>query len=93
MNCQNNSACATLKKNVVSGPAPGEDITAEWEAFFFFFFPKKRFFFKKFQSFLKKWGKKKNYGRPTGHNFGHPLDRKQTFFKGGLALKVMQLNK
>ena len=21
-------------------------------------------------------------GRPTGHNFGHPLYRKQTFFKG-----------
>ena len=21
--------------------------------------------------------------RPSGHNFGHPLDRKQTSFKGG----------
>ena len=24
-------------------------------------------------------------GRPSGHNFGRPLDRKQTFFKGGLT--------
>ena len=23
-------------------------------------------------------------GLPTGHNYGHPVDRKQTFFKGGL---------
>ena len=25
--------------------------------------------------------------RPTGHNFCHPLDRKETFFKGGLIEK------
>ena len=25
---------------------------------------------------------KKNCGRPTGFNFSHPLDRKQTFFYG-----------
>ena len=26
-----------------------------------------------------------NCGRPTGHNFGHPLDRKQTFFMDSLV--------
>ena len=30
----------------------------------------------------KKWKKEKNCGRPSGHNFGHPLDRNQTFFYG-----------
>ena len=28
--------------------------------------------------------RKRFCGRPTGHNFGHPLDRILTFFKGGL---------
>ena len=45
-----------------------------------------------FQHFLhhfyteKKIFKKKRRfcGLPTGHNYGHPVDRKQTFFKGGL---------
>ena len=32
----------------------------------------------------KKCGKK-NCGRPTDHNYGHPLDRKQKVFLGGLA--------
>ena len=34
----------------------------------------------------KKKKKKKIGGRPSGHYFGHPLDRKQTFFKGGLII-------
>ena len=33
---------------------------------------------------------KKNWGLPTGHYHCHPLDRKQTFFKGGpMYLKVL----
>ena len=48
--------------------------------FFFFFF----FFFPKLDNvFLpnkNKCGKKKNCSRPTGHYYGHPLDRKQTIF-------------
>ena len=52
---------------------------------FFFIFAKKFFFLKKWtilsnKTILKCGGKKS--GRPTGHNFGHPLDRKQTFFCG-----------
>ena len=40
-----------------------------------------------FLSKKKKNGKKRFCGRPTGHNSGHPLNRKQTlFFKGGLRI-------
>ena len=64
-----------LKKMLFLVQRPGDYITAEWELFFFANFI---FFWLKFHHFLQK--KKKNCGRPTGHNFGHPLDRKQTFF-------------
>ena len=68
---------------------PGDFITAEWELFALFFCG---------QDFIillpkKKTEKKDFCGRPTGHNFGHPLHRKHTFFKGGLmgicALRVI----
>ena len=51
-------------------------------SFFFFIWPIYLFFFVKISSFSykNKNEKKKNCGRPTGHNFGHPLHRKQTFF-------------
>ena len=46
---------------------------------FFFFI---QFFFQRFQyfSYPKKKGKKRICGHPSGHNFGHPLDRKETSF-------------
>ena len=52
-----------------------------------FFFQFSFFFFSKVSIIFllkkKKRGKKeRNCGRPSGHNFGHPLYRKQTFFKG-----------
>ena len=52
--------------------------------FFFSFLQKKLvFFFPKMENTKKKnVKKKKNCGHPTGHNFGHPLDRKHTFFYG-----------
>ena len=56
--------------------------------FFFFIFEKKKVFPKMDNIFLSKknkCGKKiNNYGRLTGHNYGHPLDRKQTFFMDSL---------
>ena len=67
-----------FKKMLFPVQRPGEDITAEWELFLFHF-ANSFFFVKNFNIFLKK-KEKKNCGRPTGHNFGHPLDRKQTFF-------------
>ena len=65
---------------------PGEDITAEWELFFFSL-PIFLFLVKNFKISLQKIRggtkeKKKNCGRATGHNFCHPLDRRQTFFLG-----------
>ena len=58
---------------------------------FFFQFPikkKKRSKIFSFSLTKKKLEEKKerNCGRPSSHNFGHPLDRKQTFFKGGLSI-------
>ena len=59
--------------------------------FVFYFCSQKNaviFFTKKFVILLQrktKKGKKKDFcGRPSGHDLGHPLDRKQTFFKGRL---------
>ena len=56
-----------------------------------FFFILLQFFFRYFQNFIiflqkkQRNGKKKRFcGRPTGHNLGHPLDRKP-FFKGGFS--------
>ena len=69
-----------LEKMLFLVQRPGEDITAEWDLFFLLFFG-----LKNFNIFSPNNNNKKRYcGRPTGHNFGHPLDRKQTFFKGGL---------
>ena len=50
-----------------------------------------------FSSFLtpkkrKERGKKRICGRPSGHNFGHPLDRKHFFFKGGLSSVDLKVN-
>ena len=65
-------------------------MTADWERFCFF--PLLPFFAifcccKQIIIFLpKKKEKKKSLGCPTGHNFGHPLDSKHTFFKGGLNM-------
>ena len=70
---------ATLKKNVVSGPAAGCVYYCRM-GILFFILPKKNissFSYKK----KKKEKKRERFGgRPTGHNFGHPLDRKQFFF-------------
>ena len=56
------------------------------ENFFFIFFANLFVFKYHFNYFLIK-KKKTFYSRPTGHSFGHPLDRKQTFFfKGGLII-------
>ena len=59
---------------------PGEHITDDWKLLFFLFF----LLFQNIIIFVQK--KKKNCGCPTGHIFGHPLDRKQTFFRGGPIL-------
>ena len=48
---------------------------------FFFYFCKKKCFLPNRKKKLKK---KENCGRPTDHNYGHPLDRKQTFFVDSL---------
>ena len=72
---------------------PGDYKSADWGLFFSFlqFFV---FFFHIIFSYFspppppqkkkngEKNGEKNNCGRPTGHNFSHPLDRKQTFFYG-----------
>ena len=55
--------------------------------FFFFFFSifQVQFFsiFSPKNTHTQRREKKRTFsGRPTGHNFGHPLDRKQTFFHG-----------
>ena len=76
---------ATLKINIVSGPAAGVYISAEWKLFFSFSHapppppPKKKKCWSKFHHFLnkKKGGKKSICGR----NFGHPLDRKQFYLR------------
>ena len=64
----------------------GDYISADWKPFFFFSiidsFPQK---ISQYFSYQKE-GKKRIRGRPTCHNFGHPLDRKQTICKGGLTL-------
>ena len=81
-----------LKKMLFPVQWPGEDVIAEC-FFFFFFLSFCHFFFffcQKFQNFLtgkeKKESEKKEkiVGRPTGHNFGHPLDRKQIFLRVAL---------
>ena len=60
-------------------------------------FPVKRpgeFFAKKifdiiFSFFLQQNREKNRFcSRVTGHKFGHPLYRKQTFFKGGIRWRV-----
>ena len=80
-----------LKKKVFLIQRLGENIRADWDPFFrFFFFLEGTLFFdfffffqKKISNFLKK--KKRICGRPGGHALGHPLDRRQAFFKGGLT--------
>ena len=67
---------AVHKNNYVSGIAAGWlKKRCDW-----------RLFFTNFCNFFsyhkKKVKKKKNCGLPTGFNFSHPLDRKQTFFYG-----------
>ena len=55
----------------------------------FFFILPFLFFLSKISIFSykkKEEGKKRYCGRLTGHNCGHPLDRKQTFFKGVLTV-------
>ena len=54
--------------------------------FSFMFANKKRFFPQMDNIFLPKKKKCQKKGRPTGHNFGHPLDRKQTFFMDILSV-------
>ena len=79
---------ATLKKNIVSGPAAGCVHYCRMGTFFFIL-PPQKIVGQNFIIFLpkKKKGNKKLILRPPpGHNFGHPLDRKQTFFKGGLSV-------
>ena len=92
---------ATLKKNIVSGPAAGCVYYFRMGTFFFSFCPKQHFFFSfcpkqhflvKISSFSyqkKKGQKKKRFcDRPTGQNFSHPLDRKQTFLRVASVVHV-----
>ena len=61
---------------------PGDYNAAEWELFFSFFWGGQNFNIFLQKEKKKKTGKKGFCGRPTGHNFDYPLDRKQTFFLG-----------
>ena len=54
-----------------------KNVKPDWELFFFIF--AKENFNIIFTIFLLK----RFCGRPSDYNFGHTLDRKQTFFKGG----------
>ena len=73
-----------LKKKIVYGPAAGCVYYCRMGTFFFILPPKNSFG----QNFIifsptttTKNGKKRRFcSRLTGHNLGHPLDRKQTFF-------------
>ena len=77
---------AVHKNNYVSGVAAGCLKKVRLETFVFtfannfFFLPKIDNIF--LQQQKKSGEKKKNCGRPTGCNYGDPLDRKQTFFYG-----------
>ena len=76
-----------LEKMLFPVQRPGESMRADWDLFFFistiYFF---QYYFYYFLTKKKEKQKKRRFSvRPTGHNFGHPLYRKQTFFKGGLT--------
>ena len=87
---------ATLKKMLFPVQRPGDFMTAEWELFFlhlahFFLWSRFHHFLIKKKKKEKKRKKRRFCGRPTGHNFGHPLHRKQTLFKGGLRQRVSKV--
>ena len=64
---------------------PGELMSAEWIHFFHISEIIFSSIFHIISIQRKKYIEKKKFcGLPTGHNYGHPVDRKQTFFKGGL---------
>ena len=65
------------KKNSLSGVAAVTKNGATGD-FFFHFYKKK----KMDNIFLQKKKRMKKKCRPTGHNYGQPLDRKQIFFSG-----------
>ena len=72
---------ATLKKMLFPVQRPGENSCADWDLFFLiydFFPPKVLVIF--LQKKRKTEKKKRICGRPSGHDLGHPLHRKQTFF-------------
>ena len=72
-------AKAVHKNNSVSGEAAGWLKKVRLETFFPIF--SKFCFLKKMDNTFLPTNKKK-CGRPTGFNFTHPVDRKQTFFYG-----------
>ena len=59
---------------------------ADRELFFFISVKTNFILFSLFSYNKKELKEKKIWGRPTGHNFGHRLDGKKTFFKGGLTI-------
>ena len=65
-------------KIFVSGQRPGENICVHLSIFDFIGANT----FQKFSKPKKRKRKKKKRGRPSGHDLGHPLDGKQTFFLG-----------
>ena len=73
-----------LNKMLFPIQRPGEYVRADWEYSFFHFNQKKNFNII-FTIFLEKNENKKYFGHPIGPLFRHPLDRKRTFFKGGLV--------
>ena len=83
---------ASLKKDSVSGGPAG--CLKKVRLGFFFHFCKKNLFISQKWTILpppppqKKKKKKKNCGRPTDHNYGHPLDRKQTIFVDSLSIRL-----
>ena len=72
---------ASLKKMLFPVQRPGEYVRADWELFFLFFSLFSPILLLLFSYQNKEKRETKRFcGRPTGHNFGYPLDRKQTFF-------------
>ena len=82
----NPSGQARLKKNLFLVERPGDLKKGATGDFFFFHFCKQKQKNSNIDNIFLP-NKTKKYGggggdcgRPTGHNYGHPLDRKQTLF-------------
>ena len=79
----------SFKKKLFLVERPGEYITTDWKPFFGHFWH----FFEGAKLSLFSYQKKEEKtcrGRPSGHNFGPALDRKQTFLRVALVAMGLQ---